>query len=113
VRDAHKVTITDFFAADVAAKTVLQMGGKRIANDPIQGQRPPGPNVVTPIVYKQLILTVIDQYDANDLLQNVAAIKAGLIVQRETSPTTRMSARVPLQPVDNALSFAVAVDQVA
>ena len=113
VRDAHKVTITDFFAADVAAKTVLQMAGKRIANDPIQGQRPPGPNVVTPLIYRALILTVIDQYDANDLLQNVPDIKAGLIVQRETNPTTRMSARVPLQPVDNALSFAVAVDQVA
>jgi phage tail sheath gpL-like len=113
VRDAHKVTITDFFAADVAAKTVLQMGGKRIANDPPQGTRPPGPQVVTPLIYKALILTVIDAYDNNDLLQNVADIKAGLIVQRETSPTTRMSARVPLQPIDNALSFAVAVDQVA
>lgn len=113
IRDAHKVTICDFFADDVQAKTVLQMAGKRIGNDPAGGQAPPGPDVVTPIIYKGLVFGVIDTYARNDLLQNVAQIKSGTDVQRETSPTTRMSARVPLQPVDNALQFAVAVDQVA
>src|SRR5262249_51848545 len=99
IRSAHKVTICDFFGDDLLAKTVLQFSGKRIANDPIQGQRPPGGSVVTPTIYKGAVFRLIDDYDANDLLQNVVAIKAATIVQRETIPSTRMSARIPLQPI--------------
>ncbi len=113
IRAAHKVTICDFFGDDLLAKTVLQFGGKRIAADPAQGQRPPGADVLTPIVYRGAILGLLDVYDTNDLLDNVAAIKSGLVVQRETSPTTRMSARIPLRPIDNCEQFAIALDQVA
>lgn len=113
IRSAHKVTICDFFGDDLLAKTVLQFSGKRIAGDPVQGQRPPGGEVVTPTIYKGAVFRLIDDYDANDLLQNVAEIKARTVVQRETVPTTRMSARIPLQPIDNAEQFAIALDQVA
>ncbi len=113
IRDAHKVTICDFFADDLQAKAALQMAGKRIANDPPEGAKPPGPQVTTPSVFRGLIISLINQYADNDLLQNVEQIKAGLIVQRETVPSTRMSARVPLQPCDNFEQAAVAVDQVA
>ncbi len=82
-------------------------------DDPAKGQRPPGGDVVTPTVYRGAILGLLDLYDSNDLLDNLAAIKAALIVQRETSPTTRMSARIPLRCVDNAEQFAIALDQVA
>lgn len=113
IRSAHKVTICDFFGDDLLAKTVLQFSGKRIAGDPVQGQRPPGGEVVTPTIYKGAVFRLIDDYDASDLLQNVAEIKARTVVQRETVPTTRMSARIPLQPIDNAEQFAIALDQVA
>lgn len=113
IRDAHKVTICDFFGDDLLAKTVLNFSGKRIAADPPDGARAPGPLVVTPRIFKGAIYGLLDVYDQNDLLQNVADIKAATVVQRETNPTTRMSARIPLQPIDNALQFAIAVDQVA
>lgn len=113
IRAAHKVTICDFFADDLQAKAALQNAGKRIANDPPQGVRMPGPQVVTPSVFRGQIVSLLNDYDSNDLLQNLDQIKQGLIVQRETSPSTRMTARVPLQPIDNLEQIAVAVDQVA
>jgi phage tail sheath gpL-like len=113
IRAAHKVTICDFFGDDLLAKTVLQFSGRRIMDDPAKGQRPPGGSVVTPTIYKGAILGLLDVYDTNDLLDNIAAIKAGLVVQRETSPTTRMSARIPMRCVDNAEAFAIALDQVS
>lgn len=113
IRAAHKVTICDFFGDDLLAKTVLQFSGKRIMDDPAKGQRPPGGSVLTPTVYKGAILGLLDLYDSNDLLDNLALIKSGLVVQREVSPSTRMSARIPLRPIENAEQFAIALDQVA
>lgn len=113
IRDAHKVTICDFFGEDLLTKTVLQFSGKRIASDVPDGTPPPGPNVVTPSRYRSCVFGLLDAYNGNDLLQNIDVIKANTIVQRETSPTTRLSVRIPLQPIDNAKQFAIAVDQVA
>lgn len=113
IRPAHKVTICDFFADDLQAKATLQNAGKRIANDPPEGAKLPGPGVVTPSVFKGQIFSLLNSYDENDLLQNLADIKAGTIVQRETSPSTRMSALIPLQTVDNLEQMAVLVQQVA
>lgn len=113
IRSSHKVTICDFFGDDALAKTVLQFSGKRLADDPADGQRPPGGDVVTPRIYKGALFRLIDDYDENDLLQDVQAIKDGTVVQREASPRTRISARIPLRPIDNAEQFAIALDQVA
>lgn len=113
IRDAHKVTICDYFADELQAKLALENAGKRIANDPPEGSRIPGPNVATPQLVKLQVRSVIDKFDSNDLLDNAAAIKLGTVVQREVSPTTRMSVRVPLATVDNYRQSAVAIDQVA
>jgi phage tail sheath gpL-like len=113
VRAAHKVTICDFFADDLQAKAALQNAGKRIASDPPEGARMPGREVVTPSIFRGQIYSVLNTYDQNDLLQNLDQIKAGTIVQRETSPSTRLAARIPLQPIDNLEQIAIAVDQVA
>lgn len=113
IRARHKVTICDFFGDDLLIKTTLQFSGKRIGNDPVQGQRPPGPEVVTPILWRGAINTLIDVYDGNNLLQNVPDTKANTKVQREKTPPTRMSCRIPLAPIDNAEQFAIALDQVA
>jgi len=113
IRDAHKVTICDFFADDLYVKLSLQNAGKRIADDPPKGARIPGPQVVTPTVVRGQVFRLLDDYDSNDLLQNLAVIKAGTIVQRETNPTTRMGIAIPLQPIDNAYQFGVQIAQVA
>jgi len=113
IRDAHKVTICDFFGEDLLAKTNLNFSGKRIADDPPDGALPPGPDVVTPARYKSAVFGLLDVYNENDLLQDIDLIKAGTIVQRETSPRSRLSVRIPLRPVDNALQFAILTQQVA
>lgn len=113
IRDWHKVTVCDFFADSVYAKTTLQFSGFDLANDVPQGARPPGATVLTPVRYKAALFRVINDYAEQDQLQNVDAIKAGTVVQRSTSPTTRLEARIPLQPIDICDQFAVAVDQVA
>jgi phage tail sheath gpL-like len=113
IRDPHKVTICDFFGDDIGAKTTLNFSGKKLASDPPKGARPPGPDVVTPGIWRGSIFGLIDLYDFNDLLQDVALIKSGTIVQREVSPTSRISARIPLRPIDCAFQFGVFVAQVA
>lgn len=113
IRPSHKVTICDFFADDLQTKLTLQNQGKRIANDPPQGARVPGPDVVTPSLCRGQVFGLLNDYDQNDLLQNLAQIKEGTIVQRETAPTTRMGIRVPLQPCDNLEQIAAEVAQVA
>jgi phage tail sheath gpL-like len=113
IRASHKVTICDFFGDDLQAKLTLQNAGKRIANDPPQGARSPGPDVVTPAVCRMQVFGLLNDYDQNDLLQNLDQIKEGTIVQRETVPSTRMGIRVPIQPIDNLEQIAVDVSQVA
>lgn len=113
IRDAHKVTICDFFADLLQAKLTLQNAGKRIANDPPRGGRPPGPQVATPQTVRIQVFKLLDDFDSNDLLQNLAEIKDGTVVQRESNPTTRMGIRVPLQTIDNFRQGAAAIDQVA
>lgn len=113
IRDAHKVTICDYFADDWQAILAQRFSGKAIADDPPRGGRPPGRNVATPSVVRAALYELINDYDSNDNLQNVAQIKADSIVQRETSPSTRMSVRVPLQPIDALHQTVSAIDQVA
>lgn len=113
VRDWHKVTICDRYADDLYAKLVANFQGKQIADDPLTGQRIPGGSVVTPRVMKAAINKLTNDYNELDLLQNVAAILADTQVIRESSPTTRMSARIPLQPIDILDQTATAIDQVA
>lgn len=113
IRDFHKVTICDYFGDDLLAKLVLQFSGRKLKNDAPQGSPPPGSDVVTPLLVRGAINRLINDYDVNDLLQDVLRIKADMVVQRETNPTTRMGIRIPLRPVDVAKQFAAIIDQVA
>jgi len=113
IRDAHKVTICDYFSRDWTTKVALTMSGKKIGDDPPPGQRQPDGDVVTPNRLKALTLGLLDTYDGNGLLQNVQLTKDESVFQRETVPTTRMSARIPIRPIDNAKQFQLALDQVA
>lgn len=113
IRDAHKVTICDFFGEDLLAKVNLQFPGMRIADDVPDGATQPGPMVATPRRLRNCVFGLLDVYAGNDLLQDLAKIKEGTIVQRETNPRTRMGIRIPLRPVDNYYQSAIDVLQVA
>lgn len=112
IRDAHKVTVMDRLADDLNTKITLQLAGKKIGNDPAQGARSPGSDVVTPRVFKALIIKLLRDYEELDLIENVDATIAAMTVIRETSPTTRLSARIPSDAIDICDQFASALDQV-
>lgn len=113
VSDAHKVTICDRFADDLQLQFVAKFSGKLIGDDPIGNEVPPGPSVCTPRIVEAEVDAMIDLYADRDLLQNREEIKAGVVVIREASPTTRMSVSIPLQTVDLFDQSGVQINQVA
>lgn len=113
IRDHHKVTICDRFTDDLQTKFTLNFAGKLIGDDPPAGGRTPGPNVITPKVVRFSVEKLVREYAEADLLQQVDTIIAGTIVQRDTSPTTRISSSIPLRPVDAFFQSATFVAQVA
>ena len=113
IRDAHKVSICDFYGDDLLNKFALQFSGKKIAADPLPGQRIPGNDVVTQRIAKAAINKLTSDYGDKFLLQNPEQIQAATIVLIESSPNTRMSAKIPLQTIDLLHQFALSIDQVA
>jgi phage tail sheath gpL-like len=113
VRDWHRATIPDFYADALHARTILQFSGKDLADDPPRGAPPPPANVVTPSRFRAMVIGLINDFASNAQLKNVEQIKNDLIVQREASPTNRISTRTPLQCIDIADQFTHAIDQVA
>lgn len=113
IRDAHKVTICDFFGEDLVAKFNLQFPGMRIMDDVPDGAPQPGPNVMTPRRARVAVFGLVDVYAGNDLLQSIEIIKNGITIQRETSPRTRLGIRIPLRPIDNFYQSCIDIQQVA
>jgi phage tail sheath gpL-like len=111
-RDAHIVTVIDFYADDLQSKLHLQFAAKQIGNDPAKGQSPPGANVATPRIVKAAVDQLTREYGGKDLLENVSTITNNTVVIRETSPTTRMSARIPLDVADILNQIGAVCDQV-
>lgn len=111
-RDAHKVTVTDYFADDWFAKLNAQFSGKDLTDDPTQGQHVPGKNVATQLSIKGALVQLITDYNNNDQLQAAQTIIDNAVVQREVSPTTRASVRVPLTIIDILDQTTTAIDQI-
>lgn len=112
IRDSHKVTVCDRYADDLLNKLALQFTGKNLADDPATGQKITDPNLVTPRVVAAAVNKLTQDYGDISLLQNVATIIANTQVIRETSPTTRVSCRVPLTPIDILDQIGTQINQV-
>jgi hypothetical protein len=112
IRDAHKVSVCDYWCDDVQAVTQLNFGGKDILPDPMPGQPPPPPNATTPRLWGSALKDITVRYGNagqwayppnQPVVAGVTAadaINANAIIQQETSPATRMSAYFPLSPVN-------------
>jgi len=112
IRPAHKVTYADFFADDWEAIVNQQFSGKKIGNDPVSGQRTPGPDVVTPSMFKAALAALLRNHEAKDRIENVNQTLANLVVERAGNPTSRMGARVELDIIDIADQFTTDIAQV-
>lgn len=113
IRDRHKVSISDFYGDDADARNVLNFSGKTLANDPPDGAPIPDGDIVTPSIYRGSINALTRSYYDNGLVQNVETVIADTEVSRSLSPTSRLTARVPLQPIDCLFQIGVVVAQVA
>jgi phage tail sheath gpL-like len=116
IRDAHKVTVCDFFGDDLLDKLGTQFANKNLADDPPAGSPPPDGDTTTPLRIKDAVFTLVSDYGetpGSNLLVNTDQIKAGTIVQREKANRTRVSILIPLQTVDILDTTATLAQQIA
>jgi phage tail sheath gpL-like len=111
ILDHHKVTVCDRFADDWVNKANQQFAGKKVAGDPLPGQRVPSADVVTPRVAKAALSKLVQDYGDVDLVQNVANIQAGIVCQRDPVVPSRIVASVPLETIDILDQTATLVNQ--
>jgi phage tail sheath gpL-like len=124
IRDAHKVSVCDYWCDDAATITALQFGGKDLLPDPVQGQPPPPPTATTPKRWAGAIKSLTNNYGSAGQWSfppgetpqpgesPADTINRLTIVQAETNPPTRMSALVGLSPVNILDQLAVLAQQV-
>lgn len=113
IRDAHKVTVCDRYADALIGRSSAQFRGKQIADDPKKNEPEPNAQTVTPRIVKAMVNRTTRNFGEDGMLQRVGEIIADTVVVRETSPATRMSIQVPLQPIDILDQLAFQVNQVA
>lgn len=111
IRDGHKVSIADRFGDDVQTACSQQLAGKAIGDDPVDGQRPI-PGVATPRNLRAILSTQVKSYGNAGLVQDPKNIITSMTVVRETSPSTRLSAAVPLATADVLHQIGVLISQV-
>lgn len=117
IRDSHKVTVCDKYA-DVGKTLIANRYARcKIGNNPSSNSPPPIDTSGKPVVYPQLIKQclgeVVDQFESRRLVENGAEIKAGIVCQRETDPSTRITAIVNLQTIDNFYQAGFITNQVS
>lgn len=97
------------FSIQQRAGQVLK--GKAIGDDPKPGERFTS-TVVTPSSYFNLVVRpALEDFGDRELLEDVPTIKLNTKVQREQTPRTRISCRIPTTVRDILDSTATAIDQ--
>jgi phage tail sheath gpL-like len=112
IRDAHRVSVCDWWTDDAVFLTQQQFGGKNLAPNPQQGVPFPA-NSTCPRFWGAALKGLVRKYEAAGQLKNGDQIIGNMIVQQETTPADRMSALAPLQTIDLADQFMLLVQQVA
>lgn len=112
IRESHKVTVEDRFADDLGLRTMLVMAGKTIAQDPVGNEASP-PGAMTPLNYKNLIRSLINEYNDNGRLVDVALIITGTRVFISNAEPDRIYAEIPLRPIPIWNSTAIRINGVA
>lgn len=113
IRDAHKVTVCDKYADTGKALITLRYPRHKISDNPASNAPPLPGNVVYPQLIKQCLSEVVNTFADRGLVENAAEIVAGIVCQRETAPTTRITAVVDLQTIDNFYQAAFITNQVS
>lgn len=112
VRDWHKVSVCDRYTDDLLGQVAALLRGKTVAADPLQNEAPPE-GAVTPALLNAIINRKTRDYFEAGLLKNVAQIIANTQVEYDsTNAPNRLSALIPLEPIDILDQVAFSVQQV-
>lgn len=124
VRDAHKVSVCDYWCDDWQTLVGQQFGGKDLAPNPVQGQPAP-PNTATyPAAIQGAAAGLVINYGNAGQWSYppgvpiptgatpADVINSLFIVQAETNPPTRCSVLAPLSPVNILDQVATLAQQV-
>lgn len=98
-RDSHIVSVLDRWSDAMLADYSETFGASKIIDDLAAGEPVPGPNVVQPQQIKALIFKWIDKV-ANAQFKKAESIKAGVIVQRDSTNLNRVGVRIPARVID-------------
>jgi phage tail sheath gpL-like len=111
VRDAHRVSIPDWWTDDAVALTQNNYGGLDITDNPQPGVQFPN-NCTCPNFWGAALKGLVQTYSNGGQLKNVSTILSAMITQKETSPPNRMSNLTPLQCIDLGDQYQLLVLQV-
>lgn len=97
VRDAHIVTVTDRFTADLVAK-VAAAPWTKVTRDPTGNRPEPGPEFCTPRRMKALIEQLVSDYASAGWIDpaRLGDIIAGTVVGQDPLVPSRLNTSVPL-----------------
>jgi len=110
--DSGKVTISDYFLNDLIQLISIRYPRCVIVTDPTQGQPANPPSTVCAGQIRDVVIEVVNNYASANLV-DASKIIPGVIVQRETNPTTTISVEVPLYTNDCLHIVALLVNQVS
>jgi len=100
IRDAHKVSIMFAWADQAVYVTQQQFGGKDLLDPPKAGGAALPPQATDTVLWGNALKDLTTQMGNAGLLQNTDTTNDAAIIQRETDPSTRMSALFNLQTAD-------------
>jgi phage tail sheath gpL-like len=124
IRDAHKVSVCDYWGDDAVARTQLQFGGKDILPNQTQGAPPLPAVATTPQLWGNMLKGLVNDYGNQGQWSNPPGvpvvpgstpadlINSTAIIQQETNPATRMSALFQLSVVNIFDQAAVLAQQI-
>jgi phage tail sheath gpL-like len=113
-RDSHIVTVCDFFGDDLKQITAEVCARKTLQPDPAPGGKFPGPDVMCPTIYKNVVKKLINKYSNNNVLVNVEETLKSLNAADgvQIGPQNRLSVRVQLYPTPILDQIGISIDQV-
>jgi phage tail sheath gpL-like len=113
IRDAHKVTVCDFFADDLITRGSAAMSRKVLGDDPKNGQPIRVPNLITPREITAIAQKLTREYGDNGLLQDVQNTIDGISTIRDGTAPTRTITRVQPKPSDISDQQVWVIDQLS
>jgi phage tail sheath gpL-like len=111
VRDWHKVSVCDRYADDLLQQASTALRGKTVGADP-KVNEPSPVGAVTPVILKGMIGRKTRDYYEAGLLKDVNATLANTVVVYDPALPNRLSALIPLEPIDILDQIAFLVNQV-